>query len=418
LVRTLAAVTATVAAAAALSRAPSRHPMQLPPGMVEVHSEILVDGGTDVFGRGTVLHAANDFSGRAVIVVRGSDVRLSGFTIDGNRAALEVRADLPPSDVPFVRYTRNNGIFADGVSRLQIDQVRFREISGFAVLVSRSRDVTVDGVQIENSGSRNAAGANNTTGGILFEEGTANFRATECAIRKVRGNGIWTHSLYTSPRNGPGSIAMNRFDQVGRDAIQVGHATNVRVEFNTGRLIGYPQQEYDRANLALPVAIDTAGNVDRSWYVSNRFRKMSGKCIDLDGFHDGEVRSNVCENVDNFAIVMNNSNPDMQSRNIVLEDNEVDVAWYGGVFVIGRGHRIARNRLLRLNSLPCSDCSDRLLRAGIYLGAGAARPDAARDNVIEQNTITGDLMNVNCIVAAPGISNGLNHIRNNRCTVP
>ena len=105
--------------------------IELPSGVVEVHSEIVVDAGTEVFGRGTVLHAAPDFSGRAVMVVRGSGVRLHDFSIDGNRAALEVRAGLPPSNMPFARYTRNNGVLAEGVSDLRIDRVRFRNIAGF-----------------------------------------------------------------------------------------------------------------------------------------------------------------------------------------------------------------------------------------------------------------------------------------------
>jgi hypothetical protein len=144
---------------------------------------------------------------------------------------------------------------------------------------------------------------------------------------------------------------------------------------------------------------------------------MAGKCIDLDGFHDGAVRSNICSDVRNYGIVMNNSNPDMQSHNIRLEDNLVERVWYGGIFVIGSGHHVARNRLLSLNSLHCSACFDLLLRSGIYLGSGGARTDPARGNVIEANEITGDLMNVNCITRAPGVPEGANQIRNNHCAV-
>ena len=51
-----------------------------------------------------------------------------------------------------------------------------------------------------------------------------------CDLRNIRGNGIWTHSLYTSPRNGGGLIADNHFVSVARDAIQVGHATQVECD--------------------------------------------------------------------------------------------------------------------------------------------------------------------------------------------
>ena len=79
---------------------------------------------------------------------------------------------------------------------------------------------------------------------------------------------MWTHSLYTSPRNARGLFAGNIFDTIGRDALQVGHAFDVRVEGNSGRAIGLPADIVD----ATPVAIDTAGNVERSVYARNRFR--------------------------------------------------------------------------------------------------------------------------------------------------
>ena len=44
------------------------------------------------------------------------------------------------------------------------------------------------------------------------------------------------------------------------------------------------------------MAIDTAGNVDHSVYTGNVFNRVNGQCIDLDGFHDGEVTGNSCEN--------------------------------------------------------------------------------------------------------------------------
>src|SRR5437899_1987484 len=89
-----------------------QHVLLLPPGTTEVHSEIVIDADTEVRGApsGTVLHVAPGFSGRAVIVVRGDRVRLHDFSIDGNRAATEIRAGLPPSDAPFSRFTRGNGV--------------------------------------------------------------------------------------------------------------------------------------------------------------------------------------------------------------------------------------------------------------------------------------------------------------------
>ncbi len=297
--------------------------------------------------------------------------------------------------------------------------MRFREIAGFAVLVSRSRQVAIDGVRVADSGSRNPAGRNDTTGGILLEEGTSDFRVTRCELRNIRGNGVWTHSLYTSPRNARGVFAENRFDGIGRDALQVGHATEVRVEGNSGTRIGFPEETVDVEGRAIPVGVDTAGNVDRSVYARNQFSGVNGKCIDLDGFHDGEVSRNICTDVAGYGIVMNNTNPDMQSRNVRIEDNLLDGVKYGGIFVIGENNVIRRNRLLNLNTAHCG-CyytagEPDMFRSGIYLGKGAERPAPARGNRIEENEITGYEMDRHCIGIAPGISPDWNSVRGNRC---
>ncbi len=75
-------------------------------------------------------------------------------------------------------------------------------------------------------------------------------------------------------------------------------------------------------------------------------RAIRGKCIDLDGFHDGEVRDNVCVDVAGYGMVMNNTNPDMQSTHVRIEGNRLENVEYGGIFVIGTDNVIARNRLL------------------------------------------------------------------------
>jgi hypothetical protein len=359
----------------------------------------MLESGAEFSGR--VLRAASDFQGRALLVVRGDGVHIHDITIDGNRDALEQRTGLPRYDVPFEKFTRANGILAAGVSGLRIDHASFRKIAGFAVLVSRSQDIAIDRVSVSDSGSRNAAGRNNTTGGILLEEGTADFRVCRSQFRNIRGNGVWTHSLYTSPRNVRGVFCLNSFGTLARDAVQVGHAVDVRVEGNRGTAIGFPADQIDSENLAVPVGIDTAGNVELSVYTNNTFDRVNGKCIDLDGFHDGEITGNTCLDLANWGIVMNNSNPDMQSRNIRISANRVDVTRFGGIFVIGSGHRIAANRLMNLGQGP-----------GIDLARGAARPDPARDNRIELNEISGGQ---GCIAFERGVDPESNTIRGNTC---
>lgn len=395
---------------------------ELPAGIVLVHSETVLAAGSEVRGGrgGTTLRMASDFRGRAVFVVAGGNVRLRDFTIDGNRSSLETRSGLPGSNVPFAQFTRGNGILIEHADGITIERVRFREMAGFAVLANGSRNVTIDRVRITDSGSRNAAGRNNTTGGILLEEGSSRFRVTHCDIRSVRGNGIWTHSLFTSPRNSDGVIALNRFDTLARDAIQVGHATRVRVEDNFGERIGYPFDEVDVETQAVPVAIDTAGDVDATVYSRNEFREVNGKCIDLDGFHDGDILENQCVNQSdgalypngNVGILFNDSNPHTRSKNIRVIGNVLDGVKYTGIWLFGTGHTVARNRVLNVN-LAHSDGAG--LQAGIYLGTGFLWPEPARGNAIESNEITGWKMKARCVESAPGVKADANRIIGNVC---
>lgn len=414
--------------------------VELPAGAFEISSELTVPvGARDLEirggGTGTVLRASHAFRGRALLAIRGGErIRIRNLIFDGNRAAFEKPAGLPPSDVPFAEFYSHSGILAENVRSLDVREVRFQNVAGFAILVSRSRDVEITAVNVTDSGSKNEKGRNNTTGGILLEEGVVNFTVADSFFRNVLGNGVWTHSRAGSPRNGPGLIARNHFWNVARDAIQVGHATNVRVENNQGARIGYPPEAVDVEGGAIPVAMDTAGNVDRSIYARNRFEEINGKCIDLDGFHDGEVRDNVCLNRGaaedyphgHFGIVFNNANPEMASRNVVVAANVIEGTKFGGIFVIGAGHRIVNNRLQRLNLARCNESAAQfvcshwpdepdLMQSGIYLGRRAERPDPARDNFISENVISGWKMSTRCLGFAPGISARSNRIGRNRC---
>src|SRR3982751_2037611 len=123
---------------------PRRTETRLPPGLLELHSELIVDRDLRGDPSGSILRMAADFRGRAAIVVRGSGIRLREFAIEGNRDASDVRAGLPPYDVAFARFTTANGILVSGASDVTIERVRLSSIAGFAVLVTRSRQVTID----------------------------------------------------------------------------------------------------------------------------------------------------------------------------------------------------------------------------------------------------------------------------------
>jgi parallel beta-helix repeat protein len=416
--------------------------IELPAGVVEVSSEILIPPvarDLEIRGAksGTLLRAAPDFKGRAIFVLQGgANITFHDFEVAGSRGALDQAPQgLAPDDVPFVRFTRNNGILAQETKGLNIANVKMREIAGFGILVSRGSQVKIDNVTVEDSGSPNAKKRNNGTGGILLEEATTDFEITNCNLKNILGNGIWTHSLYTSPRNARGRIANNKVEYVARDAFQVGHAISVRVENNTATAIGFPVDAVDIEHGAIPVALDTAGNTEKTQYIGNHFSEINGKCIDLDGFHDGEISNNTCENqlppdaykYGNYGIVMNNSNPDMESRNVVISGNTIDGAMFGGIFIIGTGNTVTHNRLFHMNIAHCPEMAalygcflgpdePDILRTGIYLGRGAHRPDIARNNIIEDNYISGYGMGAHCLGVAPGVSLDKNRVARNECS--
>jgi hypothetical protein len=409
----------------------------LPAGVIEISSELRLAPGAhdlEIAGAGTILKAANNFKGRAILVAEGARaIRFRNFSIDGNRAAFSRPAEMAPSENAYRIYYSNSGIVLDRVAGAEIFEVRFRAIPRFAVIASRSSGVRIKNVLVEDSGTLNAKRRNNTTGGIVIEEGSSDFEVTECQFTRIRGNALWTHSLFTSPRLHDGVFAHNRFSEIGRDAIEVGAASNVRVEENKGDHIGYPPEVVDVENLGIPVAVDTAGNVDHSTYARNTFEEIDGKCIDLDGFHDGSVIENKCTSrgapesypSGQFGIVMNNTDPNMRPQNVEIRGNVIDGAKYGGLFLMGSGHRVTGNSFLNLNTAHCNESKQfvciyvadqpSMLESGIYLSRGAVRMEEVRGNVIRDNRISGYKMKSRCIAAGPGVKLSENSIGSNAC---
>jgi hypothetical protein len=403
--------------------------MMLPPGETHLARPIEVPSGSKHLtirgdSKGSVLVLDTGFRGSAAIVADGAlDLKLEGFEIRGNR--LELKSDwyLPLNEAAFADFYSDNGIVVRHGNGLVVRGVRFSRIRAFPLLVNASSNVTIDSVVIEDCGTLNRAGRNNTTGGILLEEGVSHFEIRRAFIRRITGNAIWTHSYARSPRASDGVIAGNVINTVGRDAVQVGHATRVRVEDNSGAEIGFPAEYVDVESHGVGVALDTAGNVDRSIYTGNYFDDVNGQCIDLDGFHDGEVTRNSCINhrsLDalpalHFGVVFGNNDPGMKSSGVVVRNNILQGFAYGGVFLIGSGNRIENNQFLDLNrahcgttpvSARCNYALDQpdLLRSGIYLGNNGGRPTVTKDNVIYGNTFQGFGIAAHCISAAPGVA--------------
>ncbi|MDX2178637.1 MAG: right-handed parallel beta-helix repeat-containing protein [Bryobacteraceae bacterium] len=347
---------------------------------------------------------------RAVIDIRGEkQVRIRNVVIDGQRDRYaHLHWPIAENGAPFIDYYPLNGIAIDRCEDVVIENVVIRNVTNLAIVVARSSNVRIERVTIEDSGSLDAKGKNNTTGGILLEEGTSNFVVANNRLSRIRGNAIWTHSYTVSPRNRDGQITNNEIDTAGRDAIQVGHAVNVMVDANVARNVGYPVEIAEGE----PVGIDTAGNVENTHYRSNRLFEINGKCFDLDGFHDGSLICNLCINarpvgeypLGNFGIVFNDSHPESVSRNIAVRGNVLDGMKYGAMFVIGAGHTIEDNAFLNLNR---ARSKDGLLGSSIHFANGVLRPNPPKGVVVRGNTMTG----TRCVAPYPGVKLEKNECR-------
>ncbi|MCC6539522.1 MAG: right-handed parallel beta-helix repeat-containing protein [Bryobacterales bacterium] len=442
LVSTFAALSGCGSPESALQRQLSkgRGVVTLPDGVTELARELKVPPNSDgleiVGGQGSVLRAGPAFNGRAILMVQNAArIKMRNFRIEGARSILERPTDLPPASTALLSHFPGSGILIDESKEIEISNVSFHEVAGFAVIASRVKKIKISKINVEESGSHNTRGRNNTTGGVLLEEGTDDFEVRDSTFRKVLGNGVWTHSTYLSQRNFRGVIAGNTFELIGRDAIQVGHANKVRVENNKGKFIGYPFNVVDVEGGGTPVGVDTAGKVDESVYTKNRFEDVNGKCFDLDGFHDGEISENVCINRGpaadypngHYALVMNNANQEMESQLITIRDNVFDGTRFGGIFVIGKNHKILRNKLLNLNKahcneglsdLPCNPLPTEptLTEAGIFLGVKGERTSPATNITIEDNEISGFKMSTRCVLTASTLTLAQSTMKNNKCT--
>jgi hypothetical protein len=387
---------------------------------------------------GSTLVLDSGFKGSAALLVDGaSNVTMEGFTVRGNRVELKSDWYFPLNEAAFADFYSDNGIVVRNSNHVVIRKVQFRDLRAFSVLVNASSSVTIDAVRIQDCGTLNRAGRNNTTGGILLEEGVSGFEVRRSAIDRITGNAIWTHSYARSPRQADGVIQGNTITQVGRDAIQVGHATRIRVEDNTGSELGFPAEYVDVEHHGVAVAVDTAGNVDHAVYARNRFTDVNGQCIDLDGFHDGEVTGNSCVNkkpleaypASHYGIVFGNNDPGMNSTGVVVTGNTLQGFAYGAVFLAGSNNRIEDNQFLDINRAHCGStpvsarCNyaleqPDLLRSGIYLSGNGGRATTTTGNVIRSNTVTGFGMTHHCIAAGPGASMSENAVDANDCREP
>ncbi|MCC6585493.1 MAG: right-handed parallel beta-helix repeat-containing protein [Bryobacterales bacterium] len=413
--------------------------VELPAGTTELQQELRISsngGPLEIVGSSdTILKPGGDFQGRALIVIEGANkVTLRDFAIDGSRAELQRPTEAPVRGSDYGSQFQRNGVYIGTSQEVTVRNVRFREILNFAILANNAKKLKVENVAVEDSGGRDSKSRNNGSGGILVEEGSQDFEIRNCTVRRVLGNGIWTHASSFAKRNLRGVIAGNRIETVGRHGIEVGHANGVRVENNSLQLIGYPSSAVD-VEAEPPAAFASAARVDESAFVGNSAAEINGRCFSLDGFHDGEVTRNTCKNRstdlkeyprNEYAMTLGNTYPEMQSQNIKIVENMFDGFRLGGLYLIGENHQVTGNTFQHLNLGKCTgeekpgcpvlEKDPDYPKAGIYLAFRAARPNPSRNNTIEKNRIEGFRMKENCILTGPSIKTSENTISGNTCS--
>ena len=200
------------------------------------------------------------------------------------------------------------------IAEVHLATSEFRD-SGQPLLENRDRRMML----VEDSGSRNAKGRNNLSGGILIEEGSTHFEVRDSVSAYWRQRAVDPFAAH-SPRLDDGVFAgiISIPSAATRSRLA---RPRVHVEDNTGATSVFRRKlsmssTAERRWRSIPRAMSTI-------HVSaQHIREVDGKCFDLDGFHDGiDRRQYLCQRrppdaypFGHFGIVMNNTDPNMQSR--------------------------------------------------------------------------------------------------------
>ena len=165
--------------------------MQLPPGETHLdrpleippHAKNLTLHGHPT---GSTLVMDPGFQGSAAIIVKGAfNVTISGFAIRGNRTELKSDWYLPEHYEQFADFYSANGLVVRGSDRVVVRGVTLTSIRAFPILINASSRVLIESVDIRDCGTLNRAGRNNTTGGILLEEGVAAFQIRHANVSRI-----------------------------------------------------------------------------------------------------------------------------------------------------------------------------------------------------------------------------------------
>jgi ubiquinone/menaquinone biosynthesis C-methylase UbiE len=236
----------------------------LPAGEILLSREVVLTPDIhdlEIRGANTTLKASDTFRGRALLVLTaGKNIRIHDLNLDGNRDVTGRMMALPPAGTMYSRALPGNGIVAEGVTGLEIYNLKAHHIPTFALLLNTSHNIKLHDVEVSDSGGFNPRRRNNATGGIALEENTTDFEIRHNRFGGLRGTGI---TLRGTER---GRLTDNEFAVIARDGIRIADSKNITVDTNQIRQIGFPAEELDgRAT-----------------------------CIALDHVTSGELRGNTC----------------------------------------------------------------------------------------------------------------------------
>ena len=109
--------------------------IRLPQGELKISSELTLAPGAhdlEIVGNETRLKAADDFKGRAILVIENVErIHLHDFAIDGNRDKLAKPLEMAPPENAFRVWYPDNGVLANQVTGLQIEQLSLTQRGQF-----------------------------------------------------------------------------------------------------------------------------------------------------------------------------------------------------------------------------------------------------------------------------------------------
>lgn len=285
-----------------------------------------------VMGQGPatmVTRRGNITPGQGLWDVYSSNFAMSDFLIDGGTTdpvgltyGSGFSTSLAASDPMAPSLTTNTSVWVHGsASGFRFQNMIFQHAGGYSILLDALTG-TISDIDILNCWFRNNRptlfGKSTTpliygswNGGVFAKgDGRAltgarsgviqNFLVQGCRFERNTGNCLWSHNWGFQRFNSGFRWIGNRFLDTGLDAMLVTCVDNGVVAGNSLRRVGYTT--INDTDKSVPRWLDgfSATGLDTGVtkgvaYVGNSFLNVNGGFVDLDGYGEGSIDSNVCK---------------------------------------------------------------------------------------------------------------------------